>query len=274
MTRTPTPDAGAELPGAELDIQKMPGHWLLARMGKRVLRPGGLGMTRTLLDGLAIRSDDEVVELAPGLGTTAREILTAEPKRYSGVERDPKATAWSSRQLASAANVTMVTGSAEDTGLPDACASVVIGEAMLTMNTHEHKQRIVREAFRVLRPGGRYGIHELSMVPDQMPPDEHERISRELSSVIHVGARPLRESQWKALLEDVGFTVESVGYAPMHLLRPKRLVEDEGFLGALRVAKNVLTNGAARRRVFSMRRTFERHRDSLSAIYLVAKKPD
>ena len=29
-----------ELPGASLNIAKMPGHWLLGRLGKRVLRPG------------------------------------------------------------------------------------------------------------------------------------------------------------------------------------------------------------------------------------------
>ncbi len=28
--------------GADLAVQKMPAHWLMARLGKRVLRPGGL----------------------------------------------------------------------------------------------------------------------------------------------------------------------------------------------------------------------------------------
>ena len=31
------------IPGNELAVDRMPGHWLLARMGKRVLRPGGAG---------------------------------------------------------------------------------------------------------------------------------------------------------------------------------------------------------------------------------------
>ena len=29
------------LPGEGLKTEKMPGHWVLARLGKRVLRPGG-----------------------------------------------------------------------------------------------------------------------------------------------------------------------------------------------------------------------------------------
>ena len=43
------------LPGSELSASKMPGHWLLARLGKRVLRPGGLNLTRQLLESLAIQ---------------------------------------------------------------------------------------------------------------------------------------------------------------------------------------------------------------------------
>ena len=49
----------------KVPTEKIPGHWLLAKMGKRVLRPGGLDLTRQLLKWLAIGQDDEVVEFAP-----------------------------------------------------------------------------------------------------------------------------------------------------------------------------------------------------------------
>lgn len=64
----------ADLSGGDLDIAKMPGRWLLNRLGKRVLRPGGLGLTQLLLDGLSIGPSDEVIEFAPGFGVTARLI--------------------------------------------------------------------------------------------------------------------------------------------------------------------------------------------------------
>ena len=35
-------DTELPLPGVALAAEKMPGHWLLARLGKRVLRPGGV----------------------------------------------------------------------------------------------------------------------------------------------------------------------------------------------------------------------------------------
>lgn len=261
-----------DLPGSELEIAKMPGHWLLARLGKRVLRPGGLKLTRTLLDELAIGPSDEVVEFAPGLGVTARMILQRRPQRYTGVERDANARQWTARQLPSDPNISVIVGTADRTGLPPASASVVVGEAMLSMNTATHKRLIAAEAFRLLRSGGRYGIHELAIVPDGMPPDRQQEIDRALSSVIHVGARPLTTTEWKALLESAGFRVVGIGYAPMHLLRPLRLIQDEGVLGALRLARNLMFDDAARERVLAMRWVFERYRRNLSAIYLIAQK--
>lgn len=261
-----------DLPGSELDIAKMPGHWLLARLGKRVLRPGGLELTRELLDGLAIEPSDEVLEFAPGLGVTARMILQRKPQRYTGVERDAKAAQWTARQLPPNADVSVVVGRADRTLLPPASASVVVGEAMLSMQTAEHKRLIAAEAFRLLRSGGRYGIHELAVVPGDMPAERRREIDHALSSVIHVGARPLTAAEWKALLEGAGFRVATVGYAPMHLLRPLRLIRDEGILGALRLARNVIVDDAARKRVLAMRWVFERYRRNLSAIYLIGQK--
>lgn len=58
-----------ELPGGGQHIDKMQEHWVLARAGKKVLRPGGIELTRQMLDALAIGPQDRVVEFAPGLGT-------------------------------------------------------------------------------------------------------------------------------------------------------------------------------------------------------------
>ncbi len=263
----------AALPGSDLDVAKMPGHWLLARMGKRVLRPGGLLMTETLLANLSIGPDDDVVELAPGLGLTARMILERRPRSYVGVERDARAMQWTKLRLARHASASIRIGAAEATGLPAGAASVVLGEAMLSMNTQDHKQRIAAEAFRILRPGGRYGIHELCVVPDDMPAPQKQHIDRTLSSAIHVGARPLPTREWKALLEAAGFDVIRIGHAPMNLLRPWRVIRDEGLLGAMRLAKNILVDGDARRRVLAMRRVFELYRENLRAVSIVAEKP-
>ncbi len=251
---------------------KMPGHWLLAKMGKRVLRPGGLELTRVMLEGLDIQARDAVVEFAPGLGVTARIMLSRKPESYTAVERDEAAAAEVRRYLDGPRQQCQL-GSAEQTGLPDQSATVVYGEAMLTMQGAPQKQRIVAEAFRLLKPGGRYGIHELSLTPDDLPETVQEDISREMSRNIHVGARPLSAREWRDLLTGAGFQIQSEATAPMHLLEPRRVIRDEGLLRALRFVLNVLRTPEARKRVFSMRRMFRKHRRHLAAITYVAVKP-
>ncbi len=253
--------------------EKMPGHWLLAKMGKRVLRPGGLELTHRLLHDLAIGSNDAVVEFAPGLGVTARLTLARNPSCYTAIERDREAAAAVNRYL-SGPHQQCVMGTAEATGLEDASATVVYGEAMLSMQVASAKARIVSEAARLLTPGGRYGIHELCLVPDDIDPQIADAIARELSGEIHVGVRPLTVQEWRDLLATAGLTVVSEQLAPMHLLEPARLVRDEGVLRAIRFAWNVAWHGEARRRVLAMRRTFRKYRDHLGAIALVATKSE
>ena len=59
----------------------------------------------------------------------------------------------------------------------------------------------------------------------------------------------------------------------MALLQPRRVIADEGILGALRFAKNLLVQRDARRRVLAMRATFRKHRKRLTAVAIVATKP-
>ena len=257
--------------GEELNTTKMPGHWLLARLGKRVLRPGGQELTRQMLNGLCIKSSDDVVEFAPGLGFTAQLTLDQKPASYIAVERDEAAASLVRRYL-TGSNQACLIGRAEKTGLSDATATVIYGEAMLTMQTPTKKQQIVQEAFRLMKPTGRYGIHELCLVPEDLDEDTKQEIQKALTDAIHVGARPLTVPEWRTLLEAEGFIVHTQATAPMHLLEPKRLIQDEGFWAALRFVWNVLRDSEARHRVKTMRKVFQTYEENLAAIMLVGIK--
>jgi ubiquinone/menaquinone biosynthesis C-methylase UbiE len=265
--------AHEETPASEMSADKAPGHWVLARLGKRVLRPGGIELTRQMISGLQIQAVDHVVEFAPGLGPTARLALQHHPASYTGIEQNEKAAAIVRKALSGEAQRCVV-GEAEDTGLPDASATVLYGEAMLTMQAMERKRRIVREAFRVLQPGGRYGIHEVSLVPDDVPDALKEDIGRQLSRTIRQHVRPLTVSEWSDVLREAGFDIHSHATAGMHLLEPRRIISDEGLLGTMRFAANLARDGEARRRVLSMRNVFRQFREHLAAITLVAHKPE
>jgi hypothetical protein len=258
--------------GEGLKMQKMPGHWVLARLGKRVLRPGGMQLTRTILAALGIQPADDVVEFAPGVGITAQLTLALEPASYTAIERDAMAAKIVSSYLKGERRQCVV-GSASDTGLSDQCATVVYGEAMLTMQTNDTKRDIVREAYRLLKRGGRYGIHEMCLMSDNLDEDKKRETERALTGVVHHGVRPLAVSEWRALLESEGFEVQSVDLAPMCLLEPGRLIRDEGFAGALRFVWNVIRDSEARARVLEMRSVFRRNRHLLGAVAITVSKP-
>ena len=268
MTSKPEPR-----PGEHLDVSKMPIFMLLARLGKRTLRPGGMELTQQMLELLGVQRSDEVVEFAPGLGATAQLILSRGPAQYTAIDRDKVSVKLVSDYL-KGPNQQAVIGRAEHTGLPDASATVVLGEAMLTMQMASHKEQIVTEAARILKPGGRHGIHELCLVPDGLDDATKSEIEKALSAVSRVGTRPLTQSEWRELLEGAGFQIKDTVIAPFHLLKPRRLLHDEGLWGVLRLLGNVLRDGTARRRVIAMRSVIRRYQDRLAAIALVAVKPE
>lgn len=267
-SESPATAAGA-LPFAQRKTADVPGHWLLARLGKRVLRPGGRRLTEAMVAALPVAGHD-VVELAPGVGHTAQLLLSAAPSSYTGVEEDTAAVALTAGVIGRRGTVTQ--GDAKATGLADASADVVVNEAMLTMQTDKSKAQIVTEVARILRPGGTYAFHELALMPDDIDPEIATDVRKGLARSIKVNARPLTIAEWRTLLTDHGFEVTAVRTAPMALLKLRRNIDDEGLAGTLRIGRNYLRDAEARRRVNDMWRTFHRHRKAMVAVAVVARK--
>lgn len=253
----------------KLNIEQ--GHWLLAKMGKKVLRPGGKELTLQLMGKMSIGPKDDVVEFAPGMGYTAGITLAKHPKSYTGVELNEEAATLLRRKIRGK-DRQIVVGNACNCPLKSGMADKVYGEAMLTMQADHRKAEIVREAFRLLKPGGLYGIHEIALVPDTMAEADKKQVQHDLAVTIKVNARPLTRVEWTHMLEAEGFVVESVMTNPMHLLELPRIIDDEGLLRTLKITWNILTHGKARKRILAMRTVFRRYEGSMSAIAIVARK--
>lgn len=288
MTTTPQPSQAFQstatkpatnrelpLPQSDRDPAHLQGHWLLARIGKHVLRPGGKKLTERMLANADIAGKD-VVEFAPGLGLTTRAILERDPKSYRGVDRDPQVVDIISKLTSEKATIpaSCVQRDAADTGLESNSADVVTGEAMLTMQTERGKQAIIGEAFRLLRAGGTYSIHELGLQPDNLDESVKDEVRKALTRSIKVNARPLTEQEWRELLEAEGFEVLWRGKEPMALLDMKRNIADEGIGGVLRILRNVLGNKDIRARVLNMKHTFDKYSNELTGIAFVVRKPE
>jgi SAM-dependent methyltransferase len=104
-------------------------------------------------------------------------------------------------------NVEFVKGFIEDVPLPDAGVDVIISNCVINLSTD--KPRVMREMFRVLRPGGRLGISDVVAANELSPADRAERGS-------HVGciAGALSFEEYEAELTAAGFAEISI--VPTH----------------------------------------------------------
>jgi len=247
------------------------GHWMLARLGKQVLRPGGIALTRVLMSRLNINEKDDVVEFAPGLGLTANIACANNPRSYTGIDRNEEA-ARQARAHIRFPRAKVIVGDAVATSLPDRFATKVYGEAMLTMHPIETKRQIIHEAARILQSGGYYGIHELCIQPEDISETDQKRIFKDLGSNMRVHAHPLTIPAWRSLLEQEGFEVVNVQTSKMALLEFNRLIEDEGVMRTLRILFNVLIHKALRKRILHIRKMFRRHQKDIEAVAIIARK--
>lgn len=252
-------------------INSEQGHWLLAKMGKRVLRPGGKELSLKLVNALNIGTEDSVVEFAPGMGYTAALLLKKNPEKYTGIELNEEAAA-RLKQTIHTKNYKIINTSAAETGLQETSANKVIGEAMLTMQPDHRKSEIIKEAYRILKPGGLYGIHELGLRPNNIDPEIKKDVQQGLAKAIKVNARPLTKSEWCTLLENEGFRIKFFAENPMDLLKFKRMIADEGFFRTLKICFNILTHPKSKRKIMEMRRTFNKYKKQLTSFAIIAEK--
>lgn len=269
----PTPDGAT----SHVATDHAPGYQLLASLGKKVLRPGGIELTDKLLDELAIGPDDDVVELAPGMGSTTERVLAAHPKSYTGVDRDPAAEA-TVPKLFDGPGRSFTRGSVSRTGLPDASCDVVFGEAYLSMHPDNQKRRIVEEVARIVHPGGRIGLHEVAFQPKGFDTDdgagdaEKERILAELQNRFKVAFNAMPLHEWETMLTDAGFVIGEVHFAPLRLLEIDRIIADEGLVNTAKFAFNVARRPEVFRRLRHMRATMHRNAQHLTAFALTATR--
>lgn len=257
----------------EEKLNEKQGHWILAKAGKKVLRPGGRELTKILMQHMDITSADDVVEFAPGLGFTASLACAKKPRSYTGVDNNKQASELAKKNV-NYDKMTMIVADASETTLPDHYATRVYGEAMLTMQPQDHKKAIIKEAARILKPGGYYGIHELGLQPDNIREEVKQSVYKDLSANIRVHARPLTVTEWSSLLQEAGLEIVKVQTNAMALLEPKRILQDEGFFRTLKIIFNIIGHQELRKRILNMRKTFRKHKNDINAVAIVARKKE
>ncbi len=127
-------------------------QWLYDSISRMAaLSVGGEKRFRHLaLQGIKINADTEILDLCCGAGQTT-QFLVQYSKRVTGLDISPVALARASKNVPQAR---YVEGLAEDIPLPDQQFDLVHTSAALHEMNPQQLEGIMREVYRVLKPGG------------------------------------------------------------------------------------------------------------------------
>lgn len=168
--------------------------------------PGGLALTRRLVTATGLQPNERVLDIASGIGTTSLIAASEFGAQADGVdlsEANVKTARAGVVQRGLAGRVEFHHGDAEALPLRDATYDVVLCECALC--TFPDKPTAVAEMARVLRPGGRVGLTDVTADQSNLP----EALTSLLAWVACIAdARPVDD--YVGLLEHAGFVVDRV----------------------------------------------------------------
>ena len=118
------------------------------------------------------------------------------------------ALARANQKKAGVDNVEFLKGEIENIPLPDNSVDVIISNCVINLSSD--KDRVLREAFRVLKPGGRFAVSDV-VVTGEIP----AAIRKNVESWIGCIAGALRDTDYTAKLASAGF--ENIGIEPTRI---------------------------------------------------------
>src|SRR4249920_3268792 len=149
-----------------------------------------------------LKAGETVLDLGSGGGIdvllSARRVGPTGKAYGLDMTDEMLALAEENQRKAGVENVEFLKGEIENIPLPENSVDVIISNCVI--NLSGNKDRVMREAFRVLKPGGRFAVSDVVVRGDA--PDE---VRRNMEMWIGCVAGALEEMEYRDLLADAGF---------------------------------------------------------------------
>ena len=162
----------------------------------------------------ALHPGDVVLDLGSGGGIdvllSARRVGPTGKAYGLDMTDDMLALARRNAAEAGVSNVEFLKGQIEAIPLPDASVDVIISNCVI--NLSGDKRQVLREAFRVLKPGGRFAVSDV-VVRGEVP----AAVRRSMELWVGCVAGALEASEFEHLLADAGF--EAIEIEPTRYYR-------------------------------------------------------
>ena len=161
-----------------------------------------------------LKAGETVLDLGSGGGIdvllSARRVGPSGKAYGLDMTDEMLALARENQRKAGVDNVEFLKGEIEAIPLPDNSVDVIISNCVINLSAD--KDRVFAEAYRVLRPGGRFAVSDV-VVRGEVPP----QIRRSIELWIGCVAGALEEREYRGKLEKAGF--EAVDLEPTRIYR-------------------------------------------------------
>jgi SAM-dependent methyltransferase len=160
-----------------------------------------------------LRAGETVLDLGSGGGIDV--LLSAKRVGPTGfaygldMTDEMLALAEKNRAEAGATNVKFLKGHIESIPLPDDSVDVIVSNCVINLSVD--KARVLGEAFRVLRPGGRFAVSDM-VVQGRMP----DEVRRDVEAWAGCISGALEETEYRDLLTAAGFEDVEVQETRVH----------------------------------------------------------
>ena len=186
---------------AESESAEVPAEAMLASLG--------CGNPTALL---ALEPGQTVLDLGSGGGIdvllSARRVGPTGKAYGLDMTDEMLALARDNQRKAGVANVEFLKGAIERIPLPDSAVDVIISNCVINLSAD--KGKVLAEAFRVLKPGGRFAVSDV-VLRGTMPAE----VARSMELWVGCVAGALEEEEYVRLLQAAGF--EDVGVEPTRI---------------------------------------------------------
>lgn len=150
----------------------------------------------------ALNSGEVVLDLGSGGGIdvllSARRVGPTGKAYGLDMTDEMLALARQNAERSGATNVEFLKGRIEDIPLPSDSVDVIISNCVINLSTN--KEQVIREAFRVLKPGGRLAVSDV-VVDGPVPADLRRRVELWVGCI----AGALDHTEYRRILDGAGF---------------------------------------------------------------------
>jgi len=174
-----------------------------------------------------LKAGETVLDLGSGGGIdvllSARRVGPAGKAYGLDMTDEMLALAEENKRKSGLANVEFLKGEIEHIPLPDNAVDVIISNCVI--NLSGDKDRVLEEAFRVLKPGGRFAVSDV-VVRGDMP----AAIRQSMESWVGCVAGALSEAEYRSKLAAAGFTNIDIEVTRVYSSGDARVfLTDQGF---------------------------------------------